>query len=304
MTTATMPEPTCTTENGLSIGFLGCGTIASSIATAIATQTTIPVARISVTRRSRTKSEQLQKTFPSLVSVHDDNQVIVDQSLIIFVCVLPEQANAILRSVKFDSNKHKLVSIVATADLSDLADYSNLPLSNIVKMICTPSIAQREGACIVYPRQQESSSTATLLIQLFDAISHNACVQCDSNEQMTTLMSTMCVMGPVYGILKTHRDWMISKGIAKRDASKLVRKQYQAIVKDVNNNNNNISSSEEEEEDRLEELIEEQTPGGINQQALDNLVRLGGLEAYARSLDAIASRINGTSNGEVVVVGE
>lgn len=199
---ASLQEPTTVPveESSLSLGFLGCGTIAASIATGIARQTRLKVDRISVSRRSRQKSELLAKEFPQLVSVHDDNQEVVNRSDIIFVCVLPQQANDVVRDLDFLPHQ-KLVSIVATASLEDLSQNSGVALSQIVKMICTPSIAQHEGACLVYPRQDGDS----ILVDLFEAM--GGCVQCDTNEQMTTLMSSMCVMGPIYGILKTHRDW-------------------------------------------------------------------------------------------------
>ena len=279
-------EPTTAEESkGISIGFLGCGTIAAAVATGIARQTRIKIDRISVSRRSRQKSDALSKAFPNLITVHDDNQEVVDRSEIIFVCVLPEQANEVVRDLEFrpQGQQHTLVSIVATANLDDLSHHSGVPLSNIVKMICTPSVAQHEGACLVYPRQD---SNLSILPELLQAI--GGCVQCDTKEQMTTLMSSMCVMGPVYGILKTHRDWMVSRGIDKKDASYLVGKQYQAIVKDV--------ERQCSEPGRLEELIEEQTPGGINKEALENLDSLGGLDAYASVMDSIANRIDGTSN--------
>ena len=279
---AELTEPMA--EEGLTLGFLGCGTIAVAVATGIARQKSIPISRISVSRRSRAKSEGLATAFPDLVTVHDDNQEVIDRSQIVFVCVLPEQANEVVRDLKFQDH-HKLVSIVATASLDELSEHSGVALSNIAKMICTPSIAQHEGACLLYPRQSSDS----VLPKLLDAMGGS--VQCDTNEQMTTLMSSMCVMGPVYGILKTHRDWMVSKGIDHKDASFLVGKQYQAIVKDV--------ERQCDEPGRLEELIEEQTPGGINKQALENLDSLGGLDAYTRVMDAIADRIDGTSDGNL-----
>lgn len=79
---------------------------------------------------------------------------------------------------------------------------------------------------------------------------------------------------------------MVSRGIDKKDASFLVGKQYQAIVKDVERQCNDPG--------RLEALIEEQTPGGINEQALANLDGQGGLDAYTSALDGIANRIDGT----------
>jgi pyrroline-5-carboxylate reductase len=102
-------EATTTT---IKIGFVGCGTIAAAIATGLATQTKIPLASIAVSRRSASKSKALQESFPNLVSIHDDNQEIVDQSDVIFLCVLPQYASQVLQDLKFDNAKHSLVSLV------------------------------------------------------------------------------------------------------------------------------------------------------------------------------------------------
>ena len=96
------------------VGFLGCGVIASAIATGIATQTEVPIDSIKVTKRSEAKSSTLKKAFPDLISVHEDNQEIVDQSDVIFVCVLPEQTSKVLQSLKFDSKKQELISLVVS----------------------------------------------------------------------------------------------------------------------------------------------------------------------------------------------
>ena len=43
---------------------------------------------------------------------YDNNQDIVDQSDVIFLCVLPDQTSEVLQNIKFDSEKHTLVSLV------------------------------------------------------------------------------------------------------------------------------------------------------------------------------------------------
>mmetsp|Transcript_35987 Transcript_35987/g.86632 ORF Transcript_35987/g.86632 Transcript_35987/m.86632 type:complete len:291 (-) Transcript_35987:333-1205(-) len=267
----------------VSVGLLGCGTIASAVATGIARQERIPISRISVSRRSRSKSEALAKEFPSLVTVHDDNQQIVDRSDVVFVCVLPAQANEVVKDLTFREGQ-KLVSIVATASLDDLSRHSGVLPTDTAKMICTPSIALHEGVSLLYPPQKKDS----ILTRLCDSMGGS--VQCQSNEEMTALMSGMCVMGPMYGLLKTHVEWLVSQGIRKKDASFLVGKQYQAIIKDVERQCDNP--------DCLDELIDEQTPGGINRLALGQLDSLGGLRSYNKVLDAIVDCIDGTTDGD------
>ena len=94
------------------IGFLGCGTIASAIARGIATQTDVPIASIAVTKRSESKSAKLQSDFPSLVSIHEENQEILDTSDLVFLCVLPQLTNQVLQGVTFDESRHNLISLV------------------------------------------------------------------------------------------------------------------------------------------------------------------------------------------------
>jgi pyrroline-5-carboxylate reductase len=101
-----------TSESTIKVGFLGCGTIAAAIATGLATQNKVKVASIAVSHRSASKSKALQESFPDLVSIHEDNQEIVDQSDIVFLCVLPKYASQVLQDLQFDNTKHSLVSIV------------------------------------------------------------------------------------------------------------------------------------------------------------------------------------------------
>ena len=97
---------------GLRLGFIGCGTIASSIATGIMTQTQISVTSIVVSRRSESKSSALlEKYGDDVIEISDENQHIVDNCDIIFLCVLPEQEEQVLGRLKIHEDK-TLVSLV------------------------------------------------------------------------------------------------------------------------------------------------------------------------------------------------
>jgi NADP oxidoreductase coenzyme F420-dependent len=96
----------------LGVGFLGCGTIASAIATGLLTQDKVTVDRVAVSRRTERKSQLLLQTFPEFVTVHDNNQDIIDLVDIVFVCVLPQQTSQVLQNLTFDPSRHTLVSLV------------------------------------------------------------------------------------------------------------------------------------------------------------------------------------------------
>jgi pyrroline-5-carboxylate reductase len=267
------------------LGFLGCGTIASAIATGLATQTRVKVEAIAVSQRSATKSAALAAQFPALVSVHTDNQAVLEAADVIFITVLPQQANEVLAGLQFDPSRHVLVSLVSTSKLPDLALASGLPAESVLKMICLPSVADHEGVCLVTPPTEHPT-----LLALFESL--GGVVQAKDEEQMSALMVPTGLMGSFYGLLKNNRDFLVSQGgLDPAQASFLVARLYRSMIRDA--------EARCMEPDAYEALIAEQTPGGLNEQGLENLTQLGGLEAYDKMQAAIHSRILGKSDGSL-----
>lgn len=108
-----------TEKDNVSIGVIGCGTIASAIVMGLAkaqqqsnAKAAFTISRISLSARSTQKSAALQAMFPDLVTIHADNQEILDRSDIVFLCVLNDQTETVLGPLTFDVNRHTLVSLV------------------------------------------------------------------------------------------------------------------------------------------------------------------------------------------------
>lgn len=101
-------------NNGLRLGFIGCGTIASAIINGFLTQTDLFISSVTISRRSESKSQALnQKYGNEIIEISDDNQHTVDNSEIIFLCVLPEQEEEVLTNLNIDEKK-TLVSLVVS----------------------------------------------------------------------------------------------------------------------------------------------------------------------------------------------
>jgi pyrroline-5-carboxylate reductase len=82
-------------------------------------------------------------------------------------------------------------------------------------------------------------------------------------------------------------------GLSQHDASRLVIQQYQGMVQGA------ADGARDGNDSVLDELISEQTRGGLNEQALANLHQLGAVQAYDQVMDAILSRILGKSDGSL-----
>ena len=177
----------------------------------------------------------------------------------------------------------------STTKIEDLVKDSGLEPENVSKMICVPSIARHEGVAL-HCCPEAVGRDATFLTSLFDAC--GGVVTLRNESELQTSMMTTCVMGPLYGVMRRNRDWLMDRsGLSKGEASKLVIRQYAGAVEQA--------LRFDEDPDRLDDLIEEQTKGGLNEQALANLDELGGLAMQDRIMEAVVSRIRGESDGSL-----
>jgi pyrroline-5-carboxylate reductase len=223
-------------------GFIGCGTIAYSIASGLAnpshstylSQNSLALSSIHVTRRSESRSSQLKEAYPDVVTVCETAEEVVKNSEIVFLCVLPQHVDEVLAELKekgvWKEGVHTLVSLVvcanavigslmqfktshfiiiycdiikqSTSKVDDLIQKTSLPKESVYKMICLPPIANREGCALLQPPAPEHPYLKSML----DAL--GGCVECANDDTMNAMMIPGCLMGPMYGIMRNNRDWL------------------------------------------------------------------------------------------------
>jgi hypothetical protein len=124
-TTTTMAAAAAAaTPRPIRAGFVGCGTIAHSIAIGLASSEHashlarfgLRLASLSVTRRSECRSSDLASRFPGVVTVRDSAREVVRDSDLVFLCVLPDQVDGVLEELAeggaWREEDHTLVSLV------------------------------------------------------------------------------------------------------------------------------------------------------------------------------------------------
>lgn len=171
--------------------------------------------------------------------------------------------------------------------------YSRLPASNVYKMICLPAVAELEGTPLLVPRPPPPPTSH--LSSLIATLGGGTCIECDNEEIMEAMMVTTCMMGSVYELMRTTRDFLVEKGVPAVDANDVVARQYWGITKDA------LTRSQRDgcREDSLDKLIQEQTPGGLNEQALRNLEAASVFDRYKDAMEAVLGRIQGKSDGSM-----
>jgi len=222
--------------------------------------------------------------------VYDSAEEVAQNSDIVFLCVLPTQMDEVLQDLTdkgiWRTEEHTLVSLVATSKVDDMIRVTGLPPNSVYKVICLPPIAKRQGCALLQPPASESHP---YLKPLLDAL--GGCVECADNDMVNAMMIAPCLMGPMYGVMRNTRDWLVKHGVSQEDASYFVGRSYLSMVQDAESDCRNPH--------RFDDLIEEQTPGGLNEQALGNLQKQGVFDAYDRTMDAIFSRLQGESDGSL-----
>jgi pyrroline-5-carboxylate reductase len=206
-------------------GFIGRGTIASSIIIGLATpeHTTylanngIQLSSISITRRSVSKSTMLQERFPNIVTIHEMAHEVVLNSDIIFLCILPTQVDEVLTDITerglWKCDKHILISLVSTSKVDELIIKSGLRQSSVYKLICLPPIARRSGCALLQPAattddtiDNDISSSKDIVKSILNSL--GGYVECHNDSMMEAMMITTAMMGPVYGMMRNNRDWL------------------------------------------------------------------------------------------------
>ena len=290
------------------IGFLGFGTIAAAIATGLATFATrksksaaaaaVQIASISTTRRSESKSSLLAQQHPNLVSVYDNPQSVLDNADITFLCVLPTQCREVLQKLNFDKERHTVISLVSTATLEELREDTGLGKDRVYRMICLPAVSRGDGVCLITPKCDTDTPGSDVVLRLLDMLGGH--VSADTEQQMMAMMVPSGLMGSLYGMMKQSRDWLVASGdggISVSDATFLVSRLFYGMITDAERKCR--QEADDEGDDALEGLIAEQTPGGLNEQALSNWKELGALDSLDMVQDALLGRVTGKSDGSL-----
>ena len=101
----------------MNLGFIGTGTIASSVITGIF-KSKISFKKIYISRRNKKNSQKLKKKYKKIL-IAENNQEIVDKCNWVFLSVTPAVGNKIIKELRFRSNQ-TVVSFISTIRLSQL----------------------------------------------------------------------------------------------------------------------------------------------------------------------------------------
>ena len=254
----------------MNLGFVGTGTIASSVITGIF-KSKITFKKIYISKRNKKNSQKIKKKY-NKVYIAENNQEIVDKCDWIFLSVTPTVGNKIIKELKFKSSQ-TVISFISTITLSQLKKAIKVK-AKIVRAIPLPPISLKKGPVPIYPPNQKVKA-------FFDKI--GTTVEIKNEKSSINFWSTSGMMAPFYQMLSTMTDWLVKKGVKRDNAQKYITSLFLALSEDA------VVNSKKD----LKYLVKEsQTFKGLNEQGVKELTKAGFYKSLEKTLNSIHKRLN------------
>ena len=254
----------------MNLGFIGTGTIATSVITGIF-KSKILFNKIYISKRNKKKSQQLKKKFNKIIIV-ENNQQIVDKCNWIFLSVTPTVGDIIIKELKFRSSQI-IISFISTITLPQLKKAINVK-AKIIRAIPLPPISLKKGPVPICPPDKKVKA-------FFDKVGTSVEIK---NEKLSiNFWSTSGMMASFYQLLSSMSDWLVKRGVKRHNAQKYITSLFLALSEDA------VVNSKKD----LKLLVKDsQTPKGLNEQGLKHMSKKGVYKTIINTLNNIHKRLN------------
>jgi pyrroline-5-carboxylate reductase len=254
----------------MNLGFIGTGRIASSVITGIC-KSEISFNRIFISARNKLISQKLKKKFKNIIIVNN-NQEIVNKCNWIFLSVTPNVGEKIIKELKFNPNQ-TIISFISTITLAQLKKMIKVK-AKIVRAIPLPPISLKKGPVPICPPNKKVKD-------FFNKI--GTTVEINNEKSSINFWSTSGMMAPFYQLLKVMTDWLVKRGVKRENAQKYITTLFLALSEDA------VANSKKD----LKYLVKDsQTPKGLNEQGVKELIKAGFYKKLEKTLNSIHKRLN------------
>ena len=252
----------------MNLGFIGTGNIVSDVVFGIS-NSKIKYKKIILSPRNKKKALYLKKNLEKVI-IAKNNQEVINNADWVFLGVLPKVGDKILPKLKF-RNKQIVVSFMSTTNYSKLNKLIKTKLI-IIRAIPMPPIRLGKGPVAIFPSNKKVKS-------FFDKLGETVEIK---NEKLSkNFWAISGTMASFYELLNILSNWLIRKKTNKLDAQKYVTLLYSALSELALNNSSRP----------LKNLVNEQTPGGLNWQGVNELRKSGYYRLLEKSLTKIYKRL-------------
>ena len=252
----------------MKLRFIGTGNIVSDVIFGIS-KSKIKYKNIIISPRNKKKAQYLKKNFKKVI-IAKDNQDVINKANWVFLGILPKVGETILPKLRFRDNQI-IVSFMSTTNYQKLKKLIKTK-SIIIRAIPMPPIRLGKGPVAIFPPNKK-------IKDFFDKI--GTTIEIKNEKLSKNFWAISGTMASFYELLNVLSKWLIKKKTNKLDAQKYVTLLYSALAELAL-----LKSSKP-----LKNLVNEQTPGGLNWQGVNELRKLGYYRLLEKSLKKIYNRL-------------
>lgn len=247
----------------MKLGFIGIGRIACAVVKGLGTSN-IKNTTINLSPRNDKNSSYLAKKF-SNVNRLESNQLVLDNSDIIFISVPPKVSKEILNSLKFKET-HTVISFIPFLIFSELIEAVR-PAGKVSRAIPLPTVVNHNCPIPIL----NSDKTITKLISYIGEP-----LLLENENQLHVLWTLTGFIVSFYDLLKELSAWTRSNGVNEKIANKYIVDMFHSLT----------FSAKEGNQIDFDELVKHaSTPNGLNEQALKEFQEKRVHEVYKITAD-------------------
>ena len=251
-------------------GVLGVGAIGAAIVTGLC-ENVDDAPQVLLSPRNAGIAAGLTQRFAT-VDVAADNQAVVDGATVVIVCVRPQVAATVLAELRFPADR-VVISAMAGVPVTTLQRLV-APATDVARVIPLPSVARRDGITPVHP--PNAAATA-----LFDRLGETA--ELADVKAFEAFSASTATIAAHFAYLNTIAAWLESQEIPAPAATRYVASMFAGLAEATRSG------------ERFEQLAREHaTPGGINEQFLNELEQGGSFERVSLGLRRVLDRLTTT----------
>jgi pyrroline-5-carboxylate reductase len=212
------------------------------------------------------------------VSVAGSNQAVVDQCDVVFLCVVPQVARRVVEALVF-RREQTVISVIASLPADEVAALvAPVPRERICCAIPLPAVSVHKGATIILPNP--------IAERIFSLL--GTAVVARTSKELEILLCVSCMMGPFYETCGTIADWLVAEGVPPETASDFVCGFHDTVLSEAQHRVAHVQGPA-----AFQELVGEQTPGGLNEANVRDMTSAGTFATYRKALATTLKRLRG-----------
>jgi pyrroline-5-carboxylate reductase len=252
----------------MKLGFIGSGAIASAV---VAGLSSVPLNQPSIllSPRNARISAELAYRF-SNVRVAPTNQAVLDGSEMVVLAVRPQVARDVLSDLKFQPDHH-VISLISTLSLRTITAIA-APAREATRAVPLPAVAHRRGPTPIYPPDRR-------VADLFGAL--GGAIEVETDREFDALCTATASLASYFAFAEAITSWLAQHDVPAVDARRYVAGIFEGLTH---------AAALAPGKSFTALADEHTTPGGINEQVLQNLTEQRVFAHLSESLDAVLER--------------